>query len=102
MTSTDDRCRSKASKDAEIMVLRHEIAVLGRQVARPLPDRADRSLLAALARGLAHPYLRRTFHVPRTVRCRGYRCGAGLAPARACPAYPGSQSADYCQSCRRD
>ena len=42
--------RSDASKDMEILVLRHEIAVLQRQVARPKPDWADRGLLAALAR----------------------------------------------------
>jgi hypothetical protein len=42
--------RSQASKDAEIMVLRHEVTVLRRQVARRKPDWADRAVLAALAR----------------------------------------------------
>ena len=42
--------RSHASKNAEIMVLRHEVMVLRRQVAQPRPDWADRAILAALAR----------------------------------------------------
>src|SRR3954471_8091872 len=44
--------RSEASKDLEILVLRHEISVLRRQICRPKPDWADRAVLAALTRGL--------------------------------------------------
>jgi putative transposase len=42
--------RSDTSKDVEILVLRHEIAVLRRQVTRPEPDWADRAVITALAR----------------------------------------------------
>jgi hypothetical protein len=42
--------RSQESKDAEIMVPRHEVAVLRSQVARPNLDWADRAVLAGLAR----------------------------------------------------
>ena len=42
--------RSAASKDAELLVLRQEVAVLRRQNPKPKLDWADRMVIAALAR----------------------------------------------------
>ena len=47
--------RSGRSKDLEIIVLRHQLAVLRRQIDRPELTDADRSLLGAIAAALARP-----------------------------------------------
>ena len=59
--------RSQAWKDAEILMLRHEVMVLRRQVARPRPDWADRAILAALARLLPAALRRSRLVMPGTL-----------------------------------
>jgi transposase InsO family protein len=59
--------RGQASKDAEILVLRHEVMMLRRQVARPRPDWADRAILAALIRHLPRRLQARRLITPGTI-----------------------------------
>jgi hypothetical protein len=44
------RTRSDVTKDIEILVLRHQLAVLQRRTPRPRMSRTDRGLIAALTR----------------------------------------------------
>jgi putative transposase len=46
------RCRSEREKEIEILLLRHQLRVLERQVGRPQLTPADRALLAAFSRVL--------------------------------------------------
>jgi putative transposase len=61
------RRRSKFAKDIELLVLRHQLAVLRRQQPRPSVQAADRAFLAALTRILPSPRRQRLIVTPQTL-----------------------------------
>src|ERR671937_120472 len=61
------RRSSEFAKDVELLVLRHQLVVLGRQQRRPSLVPADRAFLAALARVLPRPRRRSLFVTPQTL-----------------------------------
>jgi putative transposase len=76
--------RGEAAKDLEILVLRHQLTVLRRQVARPRLKPADRALLAAISRALPRSRWSCFFVKPQTLlrwHCR-LVAGAWTYPRR--------------------
>jgi putative transposase len=61
------RRRDEFAKDVELLVLRHQRAVLRRQTTRPKLRPADRALLAALSRLLPHPRRHGLVVTPQTL-----------------------------------
>src|SRR5512135_2694634 len=59
--------RSAASKDAEMLVLRHEVAVLRRQHPRPKLDWVGRAIFASLSRSLPRPLRMSRLVMPDTL-----------------------------------
>jgi hypothetical protein len=59
--------RGDGAKEVEILVLRHEVAVLRRQIARPLLQPADRVWLTALSRLLPRIRWSAFFITPSTL-----------------------------------
>jgi putative transposase len=58
---------SELAKDVELLVLRHQLVVLGRQQTRPSLEAADRAFLAALARLLPRRRRRGLIVTPQTL-----------------------------------
>ena len=65
--------RSEREKEIEILLLRHQLRVLERQVARPELGQADRALLAALSRVLPRQAWKTSFFVTPATLLRWHR-----------------------------
>ncbi len=84
------RRRSEREKEIEILLLRHQLRVLERQVARPQMTQADRALLAAFSRMLPRQTWRRSLLVTPTTLLRWHRelVARRWTYAHRCPGRP--------------
>ena len=74
--------RGDGVNEVEILVLRHQVAVLRRQVARPDLQPADRAVLAALSRLLPRPRWATLFVTSATLLRWHRDLVAGVGPIR--------------------
>jgi hypothetical protein len=90
--------RGDTAKDLEILVLRHQLAVLRRQIPRPRLEPADRALLAAVSRAAPSPLvvlLRATRHTAALAPTAGRRrLDLPAPPDRPATAGPGGPTPD--------
>ena len=91
--------RGDAAKDLEILVLRHQLGVLRRQIPRPRLEPTDRALLAAISRVLPRARWSCFFVTPETLLRWHRRLVAGVdLPAcwpGAATARPSRPAADH-------
>jgi hypothetical protein len=75
-------------KDMELLVLRHELAILRRQVGRPKLGMVDRALLAAAAAQLPPSHRSVLLVTPRTGAALASGVGAAEVAAACRPGWP--------------
>jgi hypothetical protein len=80
------RLRSERSKEIEILVLRHQLHVVRREVTRPRLEPADRALLAAFSRALPREVWRSFLFQPARCFAGTKSSSAGAGPTDGAPA----------------